>query len=360
MKEKPTLILHVGTHKTGTSSIQTFLMKNSRLLEAEGLIYLPTPIAMGRPRKAHHQIARCVAEEQPGSEDWRLLEEYLERLRAMASGARAAIISSERLWRSAVAVSGQDSTWEGRAAFLERLAGLLDGFDVKVHAFFRRQDEMIASSGRGKQMRGLRPAQVTGADAPPEDWLDPLGSTEPSNLPLILSYHRNLQCLAQAFSRQSIRAHKYEPKARGKQFVVDTLARMGIPLAEPSRFSFDADVHSYPEIAALPDFFCYVVRQGDDGTRIRKLLNHVLDGRVLDHLDTWLKVSFERRFEDLGQVLSGMDHENERLRAEYFPEEEDPLFGREVEHLLPVHVPLDTRATIAKADEMRQMALGQM
>lgn len=55
------LILHIGTHKTGTSSLQEFLRLNDRALTERGVYYARRPNA-----KNSNYLAKLIASKQIG------------------------------------------------------------------------------------------------------------------------------------------------------------------------------------------------------------------------------------------------------------------------------------------------------
>lgn len=102
-------ILHIGTEKTGTTSIQEFLHLNRRALASQGI---HVPVRLGRPE--HIALAHAVLDEDkrfsrrngphgPGRTGAGRMRARAARLitaelaRARATGARTVILSSERL-----------------------------------------------------------------------------------------------------------------------------------------------------------------------------------------------------------------------------------------------------------------------
>ncbi len=60
--KKKTLFLHVGLHKTGTTSIQKNLMDHEQALRLEGYCQ---PDRLGRPAPGHHRVARLLIDKGP-------------------------------------------------------------------------------------------------------------------------------------------------------------------------------------------------------------------------------------------------------------------------------------------------------
>lgn len=127
------LFIHIGPHKTGTSSLQRFLFSNRRVLLKRGVIY-PTSHLAGR--HAHHRIAFSVLgkvdpdDQRVPSRDAEI-EPVLDEIRS--SGADTAILSSEAFF--AIGVEG-----------IEFLLSTFREFSPAVVFYARRQDEAYVST----------------------------------------------------------------------------------------------------------------------------------------------------------------------------------------------------------------------
>lgn len=129
---KQTLFLHIGYHKTGTTSLQSLLDQNAAALRGIG-VYYPDTVGDGKRNyfRKHLQffIDLNTAHAERG--------DIAAPVRAMArlildSKAPTAIVSEESF-------SGLTE------AVLDRLADLRADFNVKVVAVLRRQDEFLQS-----------------------------------------------------------------------------------------------------------------------------------------------------------------------------------------------------------------------
>lgn len=104
---RPKCVLHVGTMKTATSSIQSWLQTNSNSLKAEGWIY------PGWPFRSSEQFQKLL----------------------LRADNRNLIISDEGLWH--FGGTARSNTAE--------IAKFLENHDVKVVVYFRRPDEFLES-----------------------------------------------------------------------------------------------------------------------------------------------------------------------------------------------------------------------
>ena len=137
------LFLHAGFHKTGTSAIQQFAARNRRRLKSGGVLYPRLWPATFRPVHAHHFLAHAVA----GDERFVTLEQarsLVSRWRRWAgqSGGQV-LLSSEAVCRHQLGQA--DDRIDRQRAYLERLANVLEGFEVEPVLVVRRQDEFVRS-----------------------------------------------------------------------------------------------------------------------------------------------------------------------------------------------------------------------
>ena len=124
--------MHIGMHKTGSTSIQHFFSRSRRILPLFGLLYPPSFGADGRSQPKHNAIFSAVSHEAdfgaphpvlgPSAS---LIERTAERFRR--SRAHTCVLSAEGF-------SGE------KPDFARALASLGDEFDVTVIVFLRRPD----------------------------------------------------------------------------------------------------------------------------------------------------------------------------------------------------------------------------
>jgi hypothetical protein len=142
------VILHAGTHKTGTTSIQTALAHNQTWLSERGYVYPRLRDFAGDHNKLAHRLAR-------GEQSKLNLRSKLD-----VTAGDTLVLSAEEFW----AVTSRDEDWDEfcradywqrRVERLERLrAALRDFDDVAILLCFRRQDEFAASLYATKILSG--------------------------------------------------------------------------------------------------------------------------------------------------------------------------------------------------------------
>jgi hypothetical protein len=124
MSGKPKLMLHIGRHKCGTSSLQRFLSANAGVLERHGISY---PVLHRQPY-AHHPVAHAYGGNGVDTGAfWQVV-----------AASSAAIVSSEAFQNIDPASLAPD----------------LDGFDVTILAYFREPLDYLLSSYAQKVKAG--------------------------------------------------------------------------------------------------------------------------------------------------------------------------------------------------------------
>jgi hypothetical protein len=143
------LILHAGTHKTGTTSIQKALFDNQTWLRQSGLVYPDGGDLYRKSRLAHHYFVRAFT--GTSAEDLALAAEFLDRIRTQIRNPDdTIIISAEPVYRH---IDGyvdwqhfaDADYWVRRNSYLSRLANALHDFDVTVVIFFRERASFARS-----------------------------------------------------------------------------------------------------------------------------------------------------------------------------------------------------------------------
>ena len=214
---KPKLILHAGTHKTGTTAIQAFAARHRDALAARGVLY-PDLAPLGRVhRYPQHVFAHALADK-----DAALTADGAARLaglwaEAAARDGRTVLISAEPLYRHRLraAAGGQDAGWRAsRGRYLDRLAAALAPFEVEVVLVFRRPDDYARSLFQENARLTSRRAW----DSFPAFRAHAEGGS--------LRYAQNAELFAERFGR--VRGLIYEDLPRGDGFCPAFFAALGL------------------------------------------------------------------------------------------------------------------------------------
>lgn len=148
--KKPKLLLHVGSHKTGTTSIQATLAKNRTLLKDNGILYPDTKPFFRGGSDAHHDIAHYLADKE-GYEKV-LADEFVNFLKMESNKYDKILLSAEPFYRHVILDTQTDISqvsesefFRGREVYLKRVESFFKDFDVEVILFLRRQDDFAES-----------------------------------------------------------------------------------------------------------------------------------------------------------------------------------------------------------------------
>jgi hypothetical protein len=139
------LILHVGTHKTGTTSIQKVLHDHARYLKTYGLYY-PSSLYY-RGARGHLKFSHDVARDTEQSR--RNAHAFVQRIKKNANSADVTLLSSEALYRHVLGTEDvssmiQDNYLVGRQSYVNHLAELLVDFDVEVVIYCRDYEYFLS------------------------------------------------------------------------------------------------------------------------------------------------------------------------------------------------------------------------
>lgn len=138
------LVLHAGTHKTGTTTTQTVLAKNREWLRPRGIFY---PLFSKDNKRAHHRFAHGLASSDPEEEQKSLA--FLQNVRREAAQGEIILLSSEVMYRQVAGGIG----WQGliredyvdlRRQYLHNLSAALSTFEVEVIIAFRDYGYFLA------------------------------------------------------------------------------------------------------------------------------------------------------------------------------------------------------------------------
>lgn len=194
------VFLHIGTHKTGTTALQLSLDAHRPLLRAHRILY---PEASPPPHEGigHQGLARAIMEPGADANDWDILARELEG----AAADDVAVISSEAF------SSLKD---KHMPVLLERL----EGHDVEVIVYLRRQDEYL---------HGIYCTQVIhyGESEDFESWRVSSGADTQ------LDYRPLLERWGSAFGRDALRVRPYERgQLAGGEIIEDFAEQIGLAL----------------------------------------------------------------------------------------------------------------------------------
>lgn len=139
-----TLYLHIGTPKTGTTSIQNFCAENAALLEEQGYCYPASPFKfrrIGINRNAHFLVQKVYDEknERAFGEEEKLFRKGMKMVLDAFRKFDRVILSDEGIWNVIFGEEG-DRFWKKLKKGAE-----VNHFAIKVVVYLRRQDRLAES-----------------------------------------------------------------------------------------------------------------------------------------------------------------------------------------------------------------------
>lgn len=146
---KPRLLLHAGSHKTGTTSIQAALAANRPWLESRGIYYPnPKPYLHGKS-DAHHDLAHGLAGDN--RREAARMRAFRAHLIDVAPRFDRILLSAEPFYRHEIAGRGPsaprtpEAMIASRRAYIDRMAEYFAPFDTEILVVLRRPDTFAES-----------------------------------------------------------------------------------------------------------------------------------------------------------------------------------------------------------------------
>jgi hypothetical protein len=305
------LYLHIGTEKTGTTSIQRFLKMNRELLAGHGVLF-PTS-----PGNMNHMALTVAAQEDNVKGPLRKIFKVLSRddvkhFRAKLHADMTAELK-DTPFKTTIMSGEHCSSRLLNDTEVTRLKEMLTRFfdRIRIVVYIRRQDDYLLSTySTSVKVGGTRPLTV------------------PSSKRIRTRYDHweLLSRWAGVFGRENIICRKYDkPSLKGENVVTDLLDAVhvdpNLPFEQPDtrNESFDANTLEF-----LRQFNKHVPRfDGDDRNAMRENLVALLNAQATGPLPTL-------GADELREFMSNFIDTNRRVAIEYFGGElkgsDDPLF----------------------------------
>ncbi len=225
-----TLYVHIGTKKTGTTSIQGFCVNNRKVLESKGYCYPVLPFQYYRvgteARNGHFLVGAVWA--SPGVHDMKkerqIFREGMDYIVKLFQTHDNIILSDEQIWKN---------TYDVRASLWEELKeeAKKGNFEVKVIVYVRRQDGYIISLWNQSVKTAIRKdrAQMT-----INDYLEKIPPSEQ------LDYYAHIEKISGILGKENVIVRIFEKgKFVGGSIYSDFLKAIGLELSDDMKITVD-------------------------------------------------------------------------------------------------------------------------
>lgn len=204
-KSRQTVFLHIGTNKTGTTSIQKYLFDNRVLLKKNGILY---PFS-GLIGEAHYALSSTLGFSNSDiSSKWKADFEGLRKQfnkEVTKSNVSKIIVSSENFMLN---------------SHVQPVRDFFDGYDVKVIVYLRRHDEWWESAyTQALKMKSMPPW--------PRGVMGFINYHQQKN-PYFGSYRVLLDRWASVFGKENIIVRPFERQQNKPNLIIDFLQSASI------------------------------------------------------------------------------------------------------------------------------------
>lgn len=265
MIEIATVYLCIGTMKTGTTSLQSFMRRNAVELDKQGYCYPQIPV-LGKNthnRNASFLIYRSTNEDEnkKKSEEWEVRKKGYEIVAETAQNYENIVLSEELIWHH----SKRKNFWAEMKEEFERI-----GCQVKIVVYLRRQDELVQSLWN-QNVKSDQRWYITFAEF--------INERQYSYFPL--NYYKKLNQIAEAIGKENVIVRVYEAGQFGgsqNNLISDYTSTLGIELNDSfKRTDASANqrmrgnfieikriVNSVPEYREMPNFLAEYIMKADE------------------------------------------------------------------------------------------------
>ena len=304
------LIVHIGTHKTATTSLQRHLAKNREALAARGIWYPDYGLIGHAPHYAHLGIVNALA----GQHDKFSVAEaqaFFRAVMARVPDHEATILSAEPFYRHVAYPDGDGAVpaeperyWPRRAAYVARVRELFAGHAAEIVVVFRRQadyahslyQEHVKTTRYRGDFRAFRAAF----------WFH-------------FDYLGQARAWAEGFALKPLR---FDDLVAGAGPVKNFGAHLGLDLAGPATVP-QQNVALHPDAVVLKRIL-HATKADKDA--IRADIEAVLAGPLARRIRKFKNRSLYADAADLAGFQGRFAADNETLRRGFFPTLPAPLF----------------------------------
>lgn len=324
-----TLYIHIGTPKTGTTSIQNFLLENEQELKKYGIAH---PHMEFGEMKEKYRVKRngnflvykselCGEEEERTREEQQYYRQGFEVIKQEAKTADKIVVSDEAIWYRQ---NSRDMFWQGVRKNTKRA-----GCDLKVVVYLRRQDLFVQAVWNQSVKYVVRDSRNFQRYLKSE-------ALKSNNL----DYYKTLIHIADCIGKENLIVRVYEKEIflrSGEGIYRDFLEAIGEEMQEEYRLPLENHnerldgnfieikrlVNEVPEYKEMPtDFICPSIQKANNMRKPKK-------------------VSYFG-YEDQVKYLQQFEESNRLVAEEFLGRKDGILFADKVEKLPKWEVDQDT------------------
>lgn len=279
------IFIHIGTHKTGTSAIQDFLLLNRKALSRQGFLY---PQKSRRNYFASNDGEIFVAPRQ--------FKNYKKLVWLSRRKDKHVILSSETF---------------SQINDVSAVKTALGDVDTIIICYLRRQDNFIQSY-YNQEVKNAANFKEIMAYQPPT----------------ILDYHELLSRWAKVFGRENIMVRPYEKQQfRNQDLITDFLSILGIELSDDfKRLKKNANPRLPIETLEYMRLLNSLVR---DKKKCREIKSRLIDYSAVKFKDSTESLFYNHSLFKPDQkyaIIQRYDASNQRVAKEYLGREDGCLF----------------------------------
>jgi hypothetical protein len=305
-----TSVVHIGIHKTGTTSIQKFAAQHRLEFRKRGLWYPDFQDVGLPPHYAHHHLAISLGGNGRFSQDE--IKMFVDHVQANKRVDETVLYSAEPFYRmlspevegTPEAAPTDDNYWAQRDAYTAKMRELFPQDDVRILICLRRQDDFARSLYQER-------IKVTRYTSSFDEFID-------SERPLF-DFYRQVVMYARHFPR--VEVVRFQDLVRDGDLNAAFFGLMGVNID----FTDKRPVTN----ASLPVEYVEFKRllnktriSNDESKAVGKRLLKMAGNDALDPDKNLDWASFDR----IREFQNSFDADNERLRREFAPHLEGPLF----------------------------------
>lgn len=303
-----TLYVHIGTMKTGTTAIQGFCWDNQEVLQKKGYCYpdfSDLTVNVTRKRNGRFMVDNCQTKEEGAAKFRTGMDRIIELFREYDN----VILSNEGIW---------GATYERRSSLWQELKeeGEKNGFQVKIIAYLRRQDEYISSVWNQMVKMGTKEGVQT--------WSEYLSHIPKGRQ---LDYAKKLDTIKEVLGKENIIVRCYERNQFYKGNIYDDFLNV-IGLEMTDEYTISEELINTKLSGSMHEIKRIINKMPMVDSEKNKLFRDILvecsdDPAVVQNYSMFSK-------EEAEEFLKAYEEGNRRVAIEYMGKEDGVLFTQKV------------------------------